>query len=145
MMVAAEVYRNYHIIEIQKRNPNHGLSMMCRIIIAVLFWNLCPLLAVLEHHWFGWDLLRRDQYFVIPIFQTFSFFFLFDWWLNISRTRPYWYLGGNSWFDRFQRDHGGAFGWFWWKLMLFLGGTSAVAMGIDRIKEYSDATVNYIF
>lgn len=143
MLILAEVARNYYVIEVKKQNPDHRLFMACRLIVGMAFWMVAPLMAELSTDWFGTSPMRHDQWLGLPFMQAFTFFFLFDWLLNISRGLPYWYLGKST-IDSWQKDHGGAFGWFWWRLMLAAGGYSLFLKGLSAVIEYPGLGVNYL-
>lgn len=144
LLILAEVARNYYIIEIEKRNPDHDKFMVYRSLVGVLYWLLAaPLLSKLDAHWFGMELIRPDQWWPMPIMLGLTFHCIFNWVLNVARKRPYWYLGGKSKIDLWQREHGGAFAWFWWRLILMLGSISLFATGWSAVQEYPGLGANY--
>lgn len=103
----------YH--EIKKgKSPNYSGSNILRA--AVLFGIL------LISPWLKPN-ISIDQWWAITPMALLNFWFLFSWHLNLARTwsghpRPYWYLGENSKLDKWQKSNGGAYRWFWIKLVL---------------------------
>jgi hypothetical protein len=134
LLVLAEVARNYYVINIQGRNPNHGLALAVRVLLGIVFWFLSPLISD----------LRPDQWWALPVMMFFTFGFIFDLGLNIARKRPYWYLGGKSVIDTFQRDHGGAFPWFWWRLMLAIASVDLFHRGFKALSEFPGPDANWL-
>jgi hypothetical protein len=134
LLILAEVARNYYVINIQKRNPDHGLALAVRAVLGAVFWILSPLIS---------PAMRPDQWWALPIMMFFTFGVLFNLGLNIARKRPYWYLGGKSKIDLWQRDHGGAFAWFWWRLFLAMGSVSLFWRGLDALSQYPGPEANY--
>lgn len=120
-LIALEVWRNYYIIVKNKHNPNHNVSTILRVVVGFAFWLVTPLL---QH-----NPMRIDQWWAMPFMMAMTFFFLFDFWLNICRDLPYWYLGDTSKLDRLQKKYPGAFPWFWWKLMLAIGSVALFEYG----------------
>jgi hypothetical protein len=111
LLVLCEVTWDWYHIKRLGRSPNYSGSNMLRVIFGTVFWFCVPVMH---------SSITIEQWWFVPAPMFFWFWFLFDWWLNVSRGSgfPYWYLGSNSKIDRWQKDHGGAFKWFWIKLGL---------------------------
>lgn len=112
-LVLCEVIWDCYQIEKLNKIPNYAGSNMVRIIIGMVFWAAAP---QIQH-------ITPIEYLILPLFMALAYWFFFDWWLNLARTwagnkRPYWYLGNNSILDRWQKETGGAFAWFWIKGMM---------------------------
>lgn len=88
VFIAAEVYRNYRIIEINKGKPSYLHSFVVRGMAAVV-------------HGVLFDPHNIYDYLPIFIFQVTSFWVLFDLILNYMRGKPMLYIGKQSgWIDR---------------------------------------------
>jgi len=115
LLIAMEVAWDWYHMEKLNKSPNYAGSNMIRVFVGLAFWAISPRLKEMS----------PSQYLFIPIIMVTMFWFLFDWWLNLARTwsgnqKPYWYLGEKSDLDQWQRNHGGAFRWFWIKLSIVI-------------------------
>lgn len=118
----------YHEVKIHK-SPNYQGSNLIRLLVGLAFW------IVLYFH------LPADRWVLFPMMAFAVFWFLFDWSLNMARTvsgnyRPYWYLGDNSKLDKWQRANGGAFRWFWIKLLIAVISIALFQIGIFDIYRF---------
>ena len=112
--VILEVAWDWYHMEKLNKGPNYHGSNLIRCIVGMVIWAAAPTLKEMDQY----------KYLMWPVVMFVSFWFLFDWWLNLVRTwsgnyRPYWYLGDNT-LDRWQKRNGGAFAWFWIKGLLFI-------------------------
>lgn len=88
VFIAAEVYRNYRIIEINKGKPSYLHSFVVRGMAAII-------------HGVLFDPHNMAEYLPVFIYQVTSFWILFDLILNWMREKPMLYLGKESgWIDR---------------------------------------------
>ncbi len=109
-LVACEVTWDWYHMEKLNKSPNYAGSNMLRVLLGMVFWAAAP---TMKH-------MTPIEYILLPVFMGVSYWFFFDWWLNLARTwsgnsKPYWYLGENSKLDKWQKANGGAFAWFWIK------------------------------
>jgi len=109
-LVACEVVWDWYQIEKLNKGINYTNSNMMRIAICMVFWAASPTMKQ----------MNPIEYLLLPVFMGVSYWFFFDWWLNLARTKPYWYLGNSSQMDRWQKSNGGAFTWFWIKGLLVI-------------------------
>lgn len=123
ILIALEVWRNWYKIEKKKVRINHKGAILIRIIVGFVFWVLIPLAVSLP----------VDRYWALPIMMSLTFWFLFDLGLNMARGRSYFYLGEESWLDKKLKSTVGAWGWFWWKLFLAIGGIITFEYGFKAI------------
>lgn len=87
--IAADVWCNYYIIEINRARPNYLLLNIIRGVAFVLYGR------------FVWDLSLDLQTFYILLCCTTSFSIFFDLALNISRGKHLLYIGQTSgWIDQ---------------------------------------------
>lgn len=137
VLIALEIARNWYIIQWRQRRPTYWKSTVGRIIIGGTFWIVTPCI---------WPQMTRWQWYgLIPMMGT-SFWYLFDYGLNLARRlfpgktgyriRPIWYLNPNgSLLDQLQCKYPHAYAWFWWKLFLMTGGFSLFHYGLNAIWE----------
>jgi hypothetical protein len=80
--ILLEVWRNYYIIEVQKKHPNYLKSAGIRIVsgIAYLFLWPCHVVLLID----------------LCVFMLTSFWLWFPAVLNLSRGRELFYLGNKS-------------------------------------------------
>ena len=121
----------YHEVK-KKRSPNYAGSNVLRLAVLSGLWITSPWLR---------NNLSIDQWWTIPPMALLSFWFLFDWSLNLARNwsgliRPYWYLGENSKLDKWQKANGGAFRWFYIKLLLAVTSIVVFEVGIFDIVDF---------
>lgn len=95
-----------------KQRPNYKTDSTFRVIVGFILWIVSP---IIDRDMVSW------QIWFLPVVMVFMFWFLFDWMSNLFRTmlgayRPYFYISNRSRIDVWQRNHGGAFSWFWIKL-----------------------------
>lgn len=128
---AEVVWDWYHEVK-KKQSPNYAGSNVLRMAVLSGIWITSPWLR--SH-------MTIDQWWAIPPMAMLCFWFLFDWHLNLARTwsgrpRPYWYLGENSKLDKWQRANGGAFTWFWIKMVLAVTSVIVFEIGIFDIINF---------
>jgi len=108
-----ELLRNYYLIDIKKKSPDHGFNFALRVI---------PLVA-LYYYTTNWHFLTPDwQRFGQAVIAFVSiFWFGFDTVLNLLRGEPVDYLGDSA-IDMFQKNHPNADVWFYFKAIFFVFG-----------------------
>lgn len=126
LLILAEIVRNWDIIEEKDKRPIYFESSVLRLAVGFVFWMGSPFIWHGMTYWQWWGM--------IPM-MLFSFWFLFDYGLNIARgKKPFWYLNPEgSFLDRLQCKYPNAYPWFWWKLFLMTGGFSLFHYGLDAI------------
>lgn len=118
LLIAIEITRNWFIIEVKHEGPNHLLGSLYRAAIGIMWFIVFFKLGFL------W-------YWLIP-FQLFSFWFLFDTFLNIARGKPIAYLDDpkdaveDSIIDTISQKLFHVEVIFYLKLILFIGATSII-------------------
>lgn len=107
LFILAEVYRNYYMIEKQKSSPNYGISFVLRAMAAIAHgiymdvrYDIYP-----DNMW---DYTYWESVLILLpllIFQTTTFYLLFDPLLNYTRKKPFNDIGEANWLDRFGQKH----------------------------------------
>lgn len=128
VFIALEVYRNWYIIVKRKKSPDYPMAVLFRIVVSLVLWFAAP--------WIDRD-LESDQWWAFPVFQAFTFWSLFDLFLNRARKEPFWYLGNGSWLDRWQKSTFGAWPWFWFKFFLAGAATTLFVYGWGAVLSFS--------
>lgn len=83
VFIAAEVYRNYRIIEINHSRPSYLKSFVVRGMAAIM-------------HGVLFNPVNMHDYWPVLIYQVTSFWVLFDLSLNWLRQKPMLYMGKQS-------------------------------------------------
>lgn len=96
-IIAAKVFVDWSIIERDKKKIRHGLEIVIVAIVAVLHQALSGVNKIEEWELAGWLLL----------FQTASYFFFFDFSLNLMRGKELFYYGKTAWTDKMFHKIGG--------------------------------------
>lgn len=101
IFIAAEIYRNWYIIEKKKSTPNYLQSFIIRAMAAIIHGAYLDMV----YNVFGdvsgygyWDLIKLLA--PVFIFQASLFYTLFDPILNKLRDKPFTHLGKGNWLDR---------------------------------------------
>lgn len=126
LLICVEIFRNWSIIIVKNRRPTYWWSNVIRIVVGFIFWvAVGPLTRP-----------APDKYNAIPIMMLFSFWFVFDYGLNLARRKsPVYYLNPKgSWIDRMQCKYPDALPWFIWKFFLMVAAISLCEMGFNRIE-----------
>lgn len=141
VLIWVEIFRNWCIIEVGNKRPTYWWSNIIRITVGFMFWIVSPMLARMDYYqWWG----------MIPM-MLFTFWFVFDYGLNLVRNLvyrieddhreplPFYYLNPKgSWLDRLQYKYPHPYPWFWFKLILMVGGLMLFYYGIDFIANGND-------
>lgn len=99
-IIAAKVFIDWSIIERDKKKIRHGFEIVIVAIVAVIHQALSGVNNIEEWELAGWILL----------FQTMSYFLLFDLSLNLMRGKEPFYFGKNAASDRlFQKLGNGTY------------------------------------
>lgn len=93
IFILIEAIRNYYIIEISKSTPDYLQSFILRGMASILHGIFC-------------NVQDLEQYFYLVVFQTSSFWLLFDLTLNLLRKKDIFYLGENSLIDKLFKRMG---------------------------------------
>lgn len=121
-LILLEVLVNWWIIEKKKRSPNHWIRSQVRVGVGFVFWCVTPFLFPDINSW-QWFLGQ-------PLMQAFSFWWIFDTVLALSRGKKAIKLDvasdkeEDASTDQWQQSHGGERLWFWIKLGLAVGSTA---------------------
>lgn len=96
IVIAVKVAIDAHQIEIKKKNINHGFELALVVIMAVIHQGLSGVNRIEEWELAGWILL----------FQTMSYWLLFDGLLNLMRDKEFFYIGENAASDKLFKNLG---------------------------------------
>lgn len=96
IVIAVKVAIDAHQIEIKKKNINHGFELLLVAIMAVIHQGLSGVNRIEE-----WELAG-----CILLFQTMSYWLLFDGLLNLMRDKEFFYIGENAGSDRLFKKLG---------------------------------------
>lgn len=91
LFIAAEVWRNYYIIEKRKSVPNYLQSFIIRGMASIL-------------HGIAVGVLNTKEYGLLLVFQCCSFWIIFDIALNLSRGKSPIHRGKKGWLARLPDD-----------------------------------------
>lgn len=115
MIVFLEVLRNWYMIAVRRKSPHHKGAMMLRLIVALIFWIVTPVV---------YPELPWDSWLAMPVMMSFIFWWMFDSVLNLMRGLPIYHLDvkddpeEDSLIDSIQTRTFGEWPWFWFKLIL---------------------------
>ncbi len=102
-IIAVDVWINWYWIEVKKKDPNHLLNWIARVVIGIMIAYQESILVWL--------------YASINI--CFIYWFLFDTILNLVRKKPLIHLG-DHFLDALQKKYIGEFPAFVWKAILVI-------------------------
>lgn len=91
LFIAAEVWRNYHIIEKNKVVPNYLQSFILRGMASIL-------------HGIAVGVVNTKEYALLIVFQCCSFWIIFDIALNLSRGKSPIHRGKKGWIAKIPED-----------------------------------------
>lgn len=96
IVIAVKVAVDSYQIEVQKKNIRHGFELFLVAITALLHQALSGVNRIEEWEFAGWILL----------FQTMSYWLLFDGALNLMRDKEFFYIGENAASDKLFKKLG---------------------------------------
>lgn len=139
VLIFIEIWRNWYIIQVNKKRPVYWYSQLLRYVIGFLYW--VGVGAISNGH-----TIAHEQWWGLSIMMLFTFWFFFDYGLNQFRnlmnrirkagvpTIQFDYLNPKgSWLDQMQYKFPGTFPWFCFKALLALTGITLFHYGIDII------------
>ena len=126
-LIGCEIFRNCLMIDKKKMRPVYWQSNVGRIAIGFLFWVASPV--------FIWKDMTYWQWWGMIPMMLFSFWFFFDYGLNLARKKkPFYYLNPEgSFLDKLQCNYPASYPWFWWKFMLMYAGIITFYYGMDAL------------
>lgn len=104
-------------------------TIVLSLLIAIWNWYQIERLKYSPHDIKEWGLrvmlwmgllagFSNEKYFFLNLISTpFIFWFVFDYSLNLMRGKNLLYLG-DGFIDKLQKNYGGNYAWFFWKLIL---------------------------
>lgn len=127
-IIVLEILRNWAIIVVKHRRPKYWWSNVIRIMVGFIFWVITGVVAKPS----------PAHYYALPIMMALTFWWTFDYGLNLVRkVKPYYYLNPQgSWLDQWQCNHPNTYAWFWFKLFLAFGGVALVELGLEAVIRY---------
>lgn len=96
IVIAFKVGFDSYQIEVKKKNIQHGFELLLVAITALLHQALSGVNRIEEWEFAGWILL----------FQTMSYWLLFDGALNLMRDKEFFYIGENAASDKLFKKLG---------------------------------------
>lgn len=120
-----EIISDWYMITILKISPNHTHSFWLRFGAGLLWFWISGFIFRIEF----------QRWILIPIMEAFTFWFIFDYGLNLARKMPLLHLGTSK-IDTWQKNTLGELPWFWFKFILCGASIAAYFYGLDKILNY---------